>query len=52
VTRPAVFDVSPAGTADDTLQGSASTTIDYADWGVSIPNVPFVASVDNQVALN
>ena len=29
----------------------ASTTIDYADWGISIPSVPFVASVGDQVAL-
>jgi polyisoprenoid-binding protein YceI len=52
VTQPAVFEATLTRTADDTLEGSASTTIDYADWGVSIPSVPFVASVDNQVSLN
>jgi hypothetical protein len=31
--------------ADGSLSGSASSTIGYADWGVSIPSVPFVASV-------
>ncbi len=38
-------------TADGVLEGSATSTIQYADWGVSIPSVPFVASVDNQVTL-
>ena len=52
VTQPAVFDGTLTRTADDTVEGSASTTITYADWGVSIPSVPFVASVDNQVALS
>lgn len=51
VTQPAVFDATLTRTADDALEGSASTTINYADWGLSIPSVPFVASVDNQVAL-
>jgi len=49
--RPATFDVTVVPTADGRLEGTASTTINYADWGVTIPSVPFVASVDNQVAL-
>jgi polyisoprenoid-binding protein YceI len=52
VTQPAVFKATLTRITDDTLEGSASTTINYADWGVSIPSVPFVASVDNQVSLN
>jgi len=51
VTRPAVFNVNVTPTADGVLEGSATSTIQYADWGVSIPSVPFVASVDNQVTL-
>ncbi len=51
VTRPTVFDVTITPTADGVLEGTASSTIQYADWGVSIPSVPFVASVDDAVTL-
>ena len=50
-TRPATFDVTVIPAADGTLSGTATTTIQYADWGISIPSVPFVASVGNQVVL-
>jgi polyisoprenoid-binding protein YceI len=50
-TRPAQFEVTVTPDGDGSLNGLASTTINYADWGVTIPNVPFVASVDNQVVL-
>jgi polyisoprenoid-binding protein YceI len=51
VTLPTTFDVTVTPAAEGILGGSASTTIRYADWGVSIPSVPFVASVDDQVVL-
>jgi len=51
VIRAATFDVTLVPTTDGQLQGSATTTIQYADWGVSIPSVPLVASVGNEVAL-
>jgi polyisoprenoid-binding protein YceI len=51
VIRTATFDVTVVPTTDGQLQGTATTTIQYADWGVSIPSVPFVASVDKEVAL-
>ena len=50
-TRPATFEVTVTPAADGTLEGTASTVIRYADWNVSIPRVPFVASVDDNVAL-
>jgi polyisoprenoid-binding protein YceI len=50
-TRPAAFDVTVTPAADGSLTGSATTTIQYSDWGISIPSVPFVASVGNQVVL-
>ena len=50
-TRPVSFDVTVTPTTDGTLDGIATTTIQYADWGVSIPSVPFVASVDQDVVL-
>jgi polyisoprenoid-binding protein YceI len=52
VTRPATFDVTVTPAADGSLDGSASTRIRYSDWGVSIPSVPFVASVGDQVVLH
>jgi polyisoprenoid-binding protein YceI len=50
-TRPATFEVTVTPSADGTLDGTASSTIRYADWNVSIPSVPFVASVDENVVL-
>ena len=44
--------MSVTPTAENRLQGTASSTIRYADWGVSIPQVPSVAGVGDQVALH
>jgi polyisoprenoid-binding protein YceI len=51
VSRPATFVVTLKPEADGSLSGSATSTVAYADWGVSIPLVPFVASVGQQVTL-
>jgi len=51
MSREATFDVSVTPTASDTLEGTAATTIRYADWGVSIPKVPAVAGVADDVSL-
>jgi polyisoprenoid-binding protein YceI len=51
VSRPATFDVTLKPEADGTLSGSATSTVAYADWGVSIPSVPFVASVGQEATL-
>ena len=51
-TREATFDVSVTPTAENRLEGAATSTIRYADWGVSIPQVPSVAGVADQVALH
>jgi polyisoprenoid-binding protein YceI len=51
VTKPATFDVTVTPTSNGALEGTASTSIQYADWGVMIPSVPFVASVDDEVTL-
>jgi polyisoprenoid-binding protein YceI len=50
--KETTFDVQVTPTADNRLEGTASTTIRYADWGVSIPQVPAVAGVADQVALH
>jgi polyisoprenoid-binding protein YceI len=47
----ATFAVTVTPTADGQLQGTATTTIKYADWGVSIPSVPFVTGVSDTVTL-
>ena len=50
--RETTFDVVVTPTAENRLEGTASSTIRYADWGVSIPRVPSVAGVADQVALH
>jgi polyisoprenoid-binding protein YceI len=50
-TRETTFDVAVTPTADNRLEGTALSTIRYADWGVSIPQVPSVAGVEDQVDL-
>ena len=50
--RETTFDVVVTPTAENRLEGTASSTIRYADWGVSIPQVPSVAGVADQVALH
>lgn len=50
-THEATFAVTATPTTDGKLQGTASTTINYADWGISIPQVPFVTGVGDTVKL-
>lgn len=50
--KETTFNVQVTPTDDNRLEGTASTTIRYADWGVSIPQVPAVAGVADQVALH
>ncbi len=50
ITRSAIF----SGTATvntDSIQGSAQTKIIRADYGIVVPSVPFVASVDEEATL-
>ncbi len=51
VTRLVTFEASVTPLSDSHLTGQARTTIRYADWGVSVPPVPFVASVDDEVRI-
>jgi polyisoprenoid-binding protein YceI len=51
-TRETTFDVTVTPVNEDRLEGTATTTITYADWGVTIPQVPSVAGVSDQVALH
>jgi polyisoprenoid-binding protein YceI len=51
VTRPATFDATITPTSETRLEGSATTTILYPDFGLAIPQVPSVASVEDEVIL-
>lgn len=51
VTRPVTFDVAVTGESPEHLVGSAKATIRRADYGINVPNVPFVANVGEDVAL-
>ncbi len=51
VTRETTFDVTVSSITEGRLEGKATTTIRYADWDITIPQVPFVASVSDEVRL-
>lgn len=51
VTKPVTFDVTATPESDSRLKGLAQTTIRYADFNITIPQVPQVASVDENVRL-
>jgi polyisoprenoid-binding protein YceI len=50
-TRETTFEVVVTPTTEDVLEGSATTTIRYADFGVSIPQVPSVTGVSDQLGV-
>ncbi len=51
-TQTATFNVTATLESEGQLVGTAETTVNYADFNLSIPNVPFVASVEDQVVLS
>ena len=50
-TRPARFEAQVTPLSGAELQGAAATTIAYADWGIAIPDVPFVAGVEDTIRI-
>jgi polyisoprenoid-binding protein YceI len=50
VTKPVTFEVTATAAAASRIEGTA-TTIAYADYGISIPQVRQVARVADQVRL-
>lgn len=50
VTKPVTFDVNMK-VEENQISGKGETTILYKDFGISIPSVPFVASVEDEVKL-
>ena len=51
VTRPVTFDATVMPETPSRLEGNATTTIRYADWGITIPQVSAVAGVSEEVRL-
>lgn len=51
IVRPVTFEATVTATADDRLEGTASTTVQRADFNLTIPNVPGVANVSEAVQL-
>ena len=51
VTREVTFDAAVTPISETELEGTATTIILYADFGLSIPEAPAVASVDDEVRL-
>lgn len=50
-TAPVTFDVTATVVSEDELQLTGSSTINRTDFGLSIPSVPFVASVEEEMML-
>ncbi len=51
ITQEVTFKVSVTAVSEDRLEGSATASISRADYGLTIPSVPQVASVENVVFL-
>ncbi len=51
VTRPVTFDVTVTPVSESELEGLASTTILYRDFGLTIPDSPAVDTVADEVRL-
>lgn len=51
ITRPVIFEATVTPASESRLEGSATTTILRSDFGLTIPTVPNVADVSDQVIL-
>jgi polyisoprenoid-binding protein YceI len=50
-TKSVTFDMTVTANSEAELTGAGSTLILYPDYGISIPSVPFVANVTEEVRL-
>ena len=50
-TKEITFSVKARAVSDKEIQGTAMSSLKYADYNISIPKVPMVASVDDTVNL-
>lgn len=51
VTRPETFDLTVTALSPTEISGSGTSVIRYEDYDISIPSVPAVASVEDEVRL-
>jgi polyisoprenoid-binding protein YceI len=51
VSREVTFNAIVTPVSSTKLDGMATTTVRFADWGLAIPDVPFVADVSDEVQL-
>lgn len=51
ITMPATFNVEATAVSDSQITGTATATVNRADFDLRIPSVPSVANVDEQVQL-
>lgn len=51
VTLPVVFTVEATAVSESQISGTASTIVNRGDYGLTIPNVPSVANVEEEVEL-
>lgn len=51
ISQPVTFDVTLTPVSADRLEGTATTTVQRAMYGLNIPNVPGVANVSEDVTL-
>ena len=50
-TRPETFDLTATALSPAEISGKGTTVVRYEDYGISIPSVPAVARVDEEVRL-
>jgi len=51
VTNPVTFDVTLTEVSEERLTGQATATVNRNDWGLTIPDVPGIANVEEEVVL-
>lgn len=51
ISNPVTFDVTLSEVGEDRLVGQATATVDRNDWGLTIPDVPGIANVEEEVVL-
>ena len=51
VTRPVIFEVVARWGPGDVLEGTASATVLRSEFDLSVPSVPFVANVADEIVL-
>jgi len=52
VTNEVTFDVEATLESEEQLVGNATTTVMWADWNITIPSVPGVANISEEVTLS